>query len=89
LRRILYRHLDGRINPTNTLPKTRGLPPGPHSHTIPSVAIDGTLSPQQHDYLFMCAKEDLSGRHNFAVTHAEHARNAARYQKALNTRGIY
>ena len=35
------------------------------------------------------AKDDLSGRHNFAVTHAEHARNAARYQRALNERGIY
>jgi conserved hypothetical protein, YceG family len=86
LRRILYRHLEVE-SPYNTY-KTTGLPPGPIR--IPSIrAIDGTLSPQQHNYLFMCAKEDLSGRHNFAVTHAEHARNAAAYQRALNERGIY
>ncbi|MEA5046510.1 MAG: endolytic transglycosylase MltG [Petrimonas sp.] len=86
LRRILFRHLEVE-SPYNTY-KNTGLPPGPIR--IPSIkAIDGTLSPQQHNYLFMCAKEDLSGRHNFAATHAEHARNAARYQRALNQKGIY
>ncbi len=86
LRRILYRHLEIE-SPYNTYKKS-GLPPGPIR--VPSIqAIEGVLAPQQHDYLFMCAKEDLSGRHNFAVTHAEHARNAAAYQRALNERGIY
>ncbi len=86
LRRILYRHLEVE-SPYNTY-KNTGLPPGPIR--VPSIrAIDGTLSPQEHNYLFMCAKEDLSGRHNFAVTHAEHARNARAYQQALNERGIY
>jgi UPF0755 protein len=36
----------------------------------------------------MCAKEDFSGTHNFAATIAEHQRNAARYRKALDNRGI-
>lgn len=86
LRRILYRHLETE-SPYNTY-KVEGLPPGPIR--IPSIkAIDATLQPQSHKYLFMCAKEDLSGRHNFATTHAEHSRNAARYQRALNSRGIF
>lgn len=86
LRRILFRHLEVE-SPYNTY-KNTGLPPGPIR--VPSVsAIDGTLSPQQHNYLFMCAKDDLSGRHNFATTHAEHSRNATAYQRALNQRRIY
>jgi len=86
LRRILYSHLEVE-SPYNTY-KNTGLPPGPIR--IPSItAIEGTLSPTTHQYLFMCAKDDLSGRHNFAITHAEHARNARAYQRALNERGIY
>ncbi len=86
LKRILYRHLEIE-SPYNTY-KNMGLPPGPIR--IPSIsAIDATLSPQESNYLFMAAKEDFSGRHNFAATFAEHARNAAKYQQALNRRGIY
>ncbi|MCE5205525.1 MAG: endolytic transglycosylase MltG [Porphyromonadaceae bacterium] len=86
LRRILYKHLEVE-SPYNTY-KNTGLPPGPIR--IPSIrAIDGTLSPQKHDYLFMCAKEDLSGRHNFATTLAQHARNARAYQQALNEKRIF
>ncbi len=86
LRRVLFRHLEVE-SPYNTY-KHGGLPPGPIR--VPSIkAIDGVLNPEEHNHLFMCAKEDLSGRHNFATTHAEHARNAAAYQRALNERGIY
>lgn len=86
LRRVLFRHLEVK-SPYNTY-QHGGLPPGPIR--VPSIkAIDGVLNPEEHNYLFMCAKEDLSGRHNFATTHAEHARNATAYQRALNERGIY
>lgn len=73
-------------NPYNTY-KYRGLPPGPIR--IPSVAaIDAVLNYVHHDYIYMCAKEDFSGTHNFAKTYEEHQVNAAKYAKALNERGI-
>ena len=64
-----------------------GLPPGPIK--IASIkGIDAVLNRVSHDYLFMCAKEDFSGTHNFARTYQEHQKNATRYARALNERGI-
>lgn len=86
LKRILNKHLQ-TISSYNTYLHA-GLPPGPIR--IPSIkAIDGVLGYTQHGYFYMCAKEDFSGRHNFAATFGEHQMNAAKYRKALNARGIY
>lgn len=85
LRRI-YHNMLTMDSPYNTY-KNTGLPPGPIK--IASIAgIDAVLNQVRHDYLYMCAKEDFSGTHNFAVTYQEHLRNAAKYSKALNERGI-
>ena len=85
LRRILYAHLE-TDSPYNTY-KNKGLPPGPIR--ISSIAgIDAVLNYTHHNYLYMVAKEDFSGRHNFAVTFSEHNRNAGKYREALNRNNI-
>jgi len=85
LKRILYKHLE-TDSPYNTY-MYAGLPPGPIRFPMPST-IDSVLQYTKHNYLYMCAKEDFSGEHNFAATHAEHERNATKYRNALNKLNI-
>lgn len=80
IKRVLKKHLE-YDSPYNTYLHA-GLPPGPINNPEPS-AIDAVLSPEDHDYIFMCAKEDFSGYHNFARTLSQHNRNARAYQAAL------
>lgn len=64
-----------------------GLPPGPIR--IPEAAtLDAVLNAPEHNYLFMCAKSDFSGYHNFAETFDQHRVNAVLYHRALNEHGI-
>jgi len=85
LRRI-YASMLRVQSPYNTY-VTKGLPPSPIR--VPGVeSIDAVLNHVEHDYLFMCAKEDFSGTHNFAATFAQHQANARRYVAALNARNI-
>ncbi|MFN0257645.1 endolytic transglycosylase MltG [Pedobacter ureilyticus] len=68
--------------------KYAGLPPGPIN--MPSInAIDAVLNKEDNNYLYMCAKEDFSGYHNFAATVQEHNINAKKYREALNKRNIF
>jgi UPF0755 protein len=85
IKRVLNKHL-AKESPYNTY-RHSGLPPGPIM--MPSInAIDAVLNYKKHNYIYMCAKEDFSGYHNFAVTPAEHQANAHRFQQALDKLNI-
>jgi len=80
LKRILNVHKE-IDSPYNTY-KYAGLPPGPIN--MPEInSLEAVLNFQPSDYLYMCAKEDFSGRHNFTSDYKEHMNNAIRYQRAL------
>lgn len=86
IKRILTRHLE-IDSPYNTY-KFAGLPPGPIN--FPEISsIEAVLKPDNNKYLYMCAREDFSGYHNFARTLAEHNANAERYRNALNENRIF
>lgn len=85
IRRVLnqYKEID---SPYNTY-KYYGLPPGPIC--IPSVSsIDAVLHYSEHDYMYFCARDDMSGYHAFAVDYSTHLINARKFQKELNRRNI-
>lgn len=64
-----------------------GLPPGP-IRTTSECTVDEIMKSEPNNYLYMCAKEDFSGGHNFSASYNEHLQNAARYQAALDRQGI-
>lgn len=85
LNRVLKVHLE-IDSPYNTYRHT-GLPPGPIAMSSPG-SIDAVLSPETHEYLYMCARGDGSGLHNFAKTLAGHGQNIATYQANLRGLGL-
>lgn len=80
LKRVLNEHKE-IDSPYNTYMHT-GLPPGPIN--MPEIhSLDAVLNHTETNYLYMCAKEDFSGRHNFTASYREHLNNASKYQRAL------
>ncbi|MEN8746200.1 MAG: endolytic transglycosylase MltG [Polaribacter sp.] len=65
----------------------KGLPPGVIS--MPDVsAIDAVLNASKHNYYYMCANTEKIGFHTFAKTLSQHNRNAEKYHRWLNNKGI-
>jgi UPF0755 protein len=86
IKRVLNIHKE-IDSPFNTY-KNVGLPPGPIN--LPDISsLNAVLNPNKNEYIFMCAKEDMSGYHNFAVDYNQHLKNAALYTAALNKMKIY
>lgn len=85
IRRVLNRDKN-YDSPYNTYLYT-GLPPGPIC--IPEISsIQAVLNYESNDYLYMCAREDLSGYHNFSRTQEQHLIYARKYQQALDKMNI-
>lgn len=86
IRRVLNSHL-AVDSPFNTY-KYPGLPPGPIN--FPEISsIDAVLNAPKTPYLYMCARQDFSGYHNFAKTLGAHLINAKKYKEALDSLRIF
>lgn len=81
VKRLLNKHRDIDC-PYNTY-KYGGLPPGPICIT-PASVVDAVLNPANVDYIFMCAKPDYTGEHNFTASATQHGVNARIYQNWLS-----
>lgn len=87
IKRVLYGHLE-IDSPYNTY-KNLGLPPGPIFMPGTS-SINAVLDKEDHDLLYFCARPTEEGPgHAFASTLTAHNQNAERYQRWLDTQGIY
>ena len=86
IRRVTGKHLTVD-SPYNTY-KYEGLPPGP-IRTTSVRTMDEVLNSKPTFEIYMCAREDFSGHHNFATTYEEHLENAKRYRAALDARNIH
>lgn len=79
-RRLLRRHIQQTADdPYNTY-RNAGLPPGPIASPSRG-AIQATLEPQQHDFVFFVAR--ANGTHVFTRTYSEHLRQVARYRAEM------
>lgn len=86
IKRILNSHL-AIDSPYNTY-KYAGLPPGPID--FPEISsIESVLNAAHTQYIYMCARQDFSGYHNFAKNLSAHNANARKYKAALDSLKIF
>ncbi|HET6556629.1 MAG TPA: endolytic transglycosylase MltG [Prolixibacteraceae bacterium] len=86
IKRVLKSHL-AVDSPYNTY-RNPGLPPGPINFPE-NGSIDAVLNAAKTPYIYMCAREDFSGYHNFSTTLAGHLENARKYKAALDSLEIF
>lgn len=80
-RGTIYRSDLNNRNPYNTY-QNAGLPPGPIAN--PGFeAIKAALKPAESQYLYLVAKADGTGGHNFSEALADHSRAVAQYRRAI------
>lgn len=84
VQRLTYEHRD-KDCPYNTY-LYKGLPPGPIC-IPPTECVDAVLNRDKNDYIFMMAKPDYTGLHDFTVDYADHDRLAGIYSKWLKSEG--
>jgi UPF0755 protein len=86
-KRQRVRHDDLKFDsPYNTY-LYKGLPPAT-IHIVEKSYINAVLNAATHNYIFMCAQPGGTGKHNFAVTYAEHKEFARTYQQYLDSLDI-
>ena len=71
-------------SPYNTY-KYAGLPPAP-INVPPKPCLEAVLNPDQHGYIYFCARPAFDGTHRFAVGYSEHLKNAREFQRELTKR---
>lgn len=85
IKRVLKKDLS-IDSPYNTY-KYKGLPPNPIC--IPEMsALNSVLNATAHEFIYMCAKDDFSGYHNFTKSWIQHKKNANAFQRALTRKGV-
>lgn len=85
IRRVTNEHLQ-YDSPYNTYIYS-GLPPGP-INIPPGDCIDAVLNYKSHNYYYMCAKPEFSGKHNFTNSYSSHLNNARKYHQWLRKNNI-
>lgn len=86
IKRVLHSHLAVE-SPYNTY-RNPGLPPGPINFAELG-SVEAVLNAKKTPYIYMCAKQDFSGYHNFATTLEGHLANARKYKAALDSLEIF
>jgi UPF0755 protein len=81
-RRLLYSDLE-MDSPYNTY-RNRGLPPTPINNPG-RASIEAALNPTESDYIYMVARADGTGAHEFSTNLADHQRAVNEYRRRVRT----